>query len=122
MSSNIRIVRICQYCGKEFVARTTVTKTCSDRCAKRAYKLRIKQEKIQKSNQETVKTVKNSYDQNPANVDQPKEYLSIKDITQMIPVSAKTIRRMIKLNKIKAKKFGRDYIIRKKDLDNYFKQ
>ncbi|MFA6334291.1 MAG: CHC2 zinc finger domain-containing protein [Bacteroidales bacterium] len=30
MGSNIRVQRICQYCGKEFTARTTVTKYCGD--------------------------------------------------------------------------------------------
>lgn len=40
MSSNIRIVKVCEYCKKEFMARTTVTKCCSDPCAKGLYKLK----------------------------------------------------------------------------------
>ena len=48
MSSNIAIQRICQHCGKEFTARTTVTQYCSDDCAKRAYKARIKAAKFGK--------------------------------------------------------------------------
>lgn len=40
MSSNLKIRRICQHCGQEFVARTTVTRYCGDYCAKKAYKLR----------------------------------------------------------------------------------
>ena len=47
MSSNIRISKICQHCGQEFVAKTTVTKFCSDNCAKRNYKKRKREEKIQ---------------------------------------------------------------------------
>ena len=50
MSSNIRVQRICQFCGKEFTARTTVTKYCSDVCAKRAYKARKRTEKVEISN------------------------------------------------------------------------
>ena len=38
MSSNIFVQRICEECGNEFTARTTVTRFCGDRCAKRAYK------------------------------------------------------------------------------------
>jgi hypothetical protein len=47
MSSNIRIPKICQHCGNEFVPKTTVTKYCGDDCAKRAYKKRKRDEKVQ---------------------------------------------------------------------------
>jgi len=46
MSSNIRIVKICEYCKKEFIAKTTVTQCCSDDCAKRFYKLKKRDRKI----------------------------------------------------------------------------
>ena len=46
MSSNIRVPKICQHCGTEFIAKTTVTKFCTDNCAKRAYKVRKRNEKI----------------------------------------------------------------------------
>jgi hypothetical protein len=55
MSSNIKITRICRHCGHEFVAKTTVTKYCGEDCAKRAYKARIKKQKIEKSEIETQK-------------------------------------------------------------------
>ena len=53
MSSNIKVQRICQHCGKEFTARTTVTQYCSGTCSKRAYKARLKVSKIEASNKET---------------------------------------------------------------------
>jgi hypothetical protein len=40
MSSNIRIAKVCNYCGSQFMARTTVTRYCGDICAKKAYKQR----------------------------------------------------------------------------------
>lgn len=49
MSSNIKIKKICQLCGQEFIARTTVTKYCGDTCAKKAYKVKIREEKIKSS-------------------------------------------------------------------------
>ena len=55
MSSNIRIDKICQHCGEEFVAKTTVTKYCGDVCAKRAYKARKRKEKIQAAKAQTIK-------------------------------------------------------------------
>ncbi|WP_422359113.1 helix-turn-helix domain-containing protein [Reichenbachiella sp.] len=121
MSSNIRIARICQHCGTEFIAKTTVTKYCGDNCAKRAYKARKKEEKINQSNRETVQVVKQK------NVPESfapisGEYLSVEDLNRMLGVSEKTVYRMIKSGSLKAKKFGRKYIIRKKDLDEYFEQ
>jgi hypothetical protein len=47
MSSNLFIPKTCQHCGSAFTARTTVTKYCGDSCAKKAYKARKRQEKIQ---------------------------------------------------------------------------
>ena len=38
MSSNIQIQRVCEFCGNEFTARTTVTKLCSAKCRKANYK------------------------------------------------------------------------------------
>ncbi|MFL0131990.1 hypothetical protein [Tenacibaculum maritimum] len=46
MSSNIRIEKKCFFCGTTFIARTTVTKHCSNSCAKKAYKARKRKEKI----------------------------------------------------------------------------
>lgn len=50
MSSNIKVERICEWCGKQFTAQTTVTRFCSKRCSEHAYKERIRQQKIQQAN------------------------------------------------------------------------
>jgi hypothetical protein len=47
MSSNLFIPKSCKHCGKAFTARTTVTNYCGDTCAKKAYKARKRNEKIQ---------------------------------------------------------------------------
>ena len=49
MSSNIRVSRICQFCEKEFIARTTVTKFCSHKCNSKAYKMKKRNEKVKTS-------------------------------------------------------------------------
>jgi hypothetical protein len=54
MSSNIRVQKICEHCGNEFTARTTVTRHCSDNCAKRAYKARKRADKVEESNITTI--------------------------------------------------------------------
>ena len=60
MSSNIKVERICEWCGKTFIAQTTVTRFCSKRCSERSYKERFRQKKMSVSNQETATNVANS--------------------------------------------------------------
>lgn len=48
MSSNIQIEQNCQFCGKRFMAKTTVTKFCSHECASRNYKKQKREEKIKR--------------------------------------------------------------------------
>ena len=54
MSSNIRIEKICEWCGKQFTAQTTVTRFCSKRCAEHSYKERMRQQKIQLTNSTNI--------------------------------------------------------------------
>lgn len=54
MSSNLRIVMCCAFCKQEFIARKTTTKPCSDPCAKRLYKLRLREQAIRRAKIETM--------------------------------------------------------------------
>lgn len=40
MSSNLKIKRICAWCGKEFIAQKTTTACCSKQCVNALYKKR----------------------------------------------------------------------------------
>ena len=117
MSSNIRILRICEQCGKEFEARTTVTKTCSDPCAKRAYKARKKAEKISASNEQTRRVI-----EQPIEAIRQKDGLNISDASKLLGVSRWTIWRSIKAGNLNAGKIGRRTVIRRADLDKLFNQ
>lgn len=112
MSSNIEIQRICQYCNKEFTARTTVTKYCSDNCSKRAYKARKRAEKVAKSNIETHK-IKTQ----PIEILKAKEFLSIKEACELIGISRRTIYRMFYRNELNLIKIGTRSIIKRSELD-----
>lgn len=101
MSSNIQVQRICQFCNQEFTARTTVTKYCSDVCAKRAYKARKKEEKIQSSNKQTVKVKLKSIDELKA-----KEFLTVKEVAQLLNCSVRTAYYQIENGNIKAVNMG----------------
>ena len=51
MSSNLKIRRICAWCGKEFIAQKTTTACCSKQCANALYKKRKRDEAIKTNNQ-----------------------------------------------------------------------
>jgi excisionase family DNA binding protein len=97
MSSNIKIQRVCQYCGNEFTARTTVTKTCSDNCAKRLYKQRQKAAKIEESNKETF-----AVKAKPIEVIKAKEFLTVKEAARLLNCSIRSVYRHIENGNIKA--------------------
>ena len=100
------------YCGEIFIAKTTVTKYCSDNCAKRAYKKRKRQEKLQ--------TVDNSPLPVPSNSIQSKDFLSIQDACKLLGTSRWTIYRMIDRKQLIAAKLGRRTIIRRTEIDKLF--
>lgn len=114
MSSNIRITRICQYCGDPFTAKTTVTKFCSDRCAKTAYKVRKKEEKISQSHVETSQEINQSWH----NANQ-RDYLNVKETCVFMGISRTTLWRLMKNDAIEAKEIGRKLIFRKADIETF---
>lgn len=116
MSSNIKVKRICLQCGEEFIARTTVTKYCSDNCAKRAYKANLRAEKIQASNQETHRTRIKPIEELKA-----KEYLTVRDVATLLNSSLRTIYRLIDQRNIKAINLAkRKTLVKRSDLDRLF--
>ena len=56
MSSNIEIIRVCEQCTDDFVAKKTTTRFCSHKCNNAAYKQRLKEIKMKQSNAETGKS------------------------------------------------------------------
>jgi len=114
MSSNIRLQKTCNYCGGKFTAKTTVTQFCSDNCAKKAYKKRKRDEKIEVAVQQEAE--KALYD--PA-VSQ-KEFLSIDEACQLVNASRWTIYRLIEKGTLKAGKLGRITRIPRSSINNLF--
>lgn len=116
MSSNIKIQRICQQCGKEFTARKTVTKTCSDSCAKKLYKVKQKALKIEQSNVETELIKKSETD-----IIKAKEFLTVKDVAKLIGCSPNTAYSLIKKGTLKAKNISqRKTLIKRTEIDKLF--
>lgn len=116
MSSNIKVQRICQYCGKEFTARTTKTQFCGDNCAKRAYKARLRNAKIQVSNIETKKIK-----EKPITEIKSKEFLTIKDVAILLNCSTRTAYRLTKQGTIKSIRLTeRKTLVKRTEIDKLF--
>lgn len=116
MSSNIEINRICNFCNKDFIAKTTVTKYCSHKCASAAYKKRTKEKKIEKSNIETVKIK-----QQPVEVIKSKDFLNVKELSLLLNCSVRTIYRLIDNGTINSLNLNQRLTrIKRKDIDRLF--
>jgi excisionase family DNA binding protein len=116
VSSNIQVQRICQHCGKEFTARTTVTKFCGDDCAKRAYKARQKAVKIEASNSETqrIKT-------RPIEQIKEKEFLTVTQVSKLIGCSRQNVYKLINTGKLKATNLLlKKTIVKRSEIDKLF--
>lgn len=59
MSSLMDINKICEFCGSDFIAHKTTTRYCSLKCNSKAYKQRIRQEKIKTTEKRAVVIEKN---------------------------------------------------------------
>lgn len=115
MSSNIRVPKICQLCGDEFIAKTTVTQYCGDICAKRAYKKRLREAKIQDVVPAAIQKIEFIQDKV-----KEKDFLSIAEACQLLGASRMTLYRQIKNGNIKATKIGRRTIIKRSSIEKLF--
>ncbi|OWK73112.1 hypothetical protein CBW16_10130 [Flavobacteriaceae bacterium JJC] len=112
----MNINRICEYCSKSFTAQKTTTRYCSDFCSKRAYKQRIKDQKIQTNEQLYLSKLK-GFDILEI---QKKEFLSVREAMFLLDISRMTIHRMIRdgrLTKLEGLKAVR---LRRSDIDKLF--
>ena len=111
MSSNIKVERICEWCGNKFIAQTTVTRFCCKRCAEHSYKERLRQKKVAVSNQETAQSNIKWRD---------RDYLTPTQAAELLGIGRMSIYRYIRSGKIKVVRFSRKTLISKTDLQAMF--
>ena len=117
MSSNIKILKICEYCDKEFIAKTTTTRFCSHACNSKDYKKRIKAKKVGKAIRKTnIQKILLSEEINHEIVKQ-KAFLSIKEAHKLIGLSESTFYRLMKKGVISYSKVGKRTIIKRSEID-----
>jgi excisionase family DNA binding protein len=122
MSSNVEVQKICEYCGNEFTAKTTVTRYCSHKCNSRAYKKALKEKKISKSIEQTNKHKILSASEVAIEVIKQKEFLSLKEAYKLIGISERTLYRLLKTGKIKSTKIGGRTIIKRSEINKLFEK
>ena len=120
MTSNNGFIRICEYCGKEFLGKTAFTRYCSKQCNGKHYK-QIKRRKKLTETEKAIKLQKEIMKGNPLlETIQKKEFLSIREAASLIGVSESTIFRLMKKNILKATKIGRRTILSRQQIDSLF--
>jgi len=118
MSSNIQVQRICEYCRKEFTARTTVTRFCSHKCASTFNKQKARANKVEMSNHQ-AQQIKNQ----PIDELKAKEFLTVTQVSKLIGCSRQNVYKLVNSGKLKATNILlKKTIVKRSDLDKLFKE
>ena len=116
MSSNLKIKRICAWCGKEFIAQKTTTACCSKQCANALYKKRKRDEAIKTNNQ----IVRKKIEEKPIERIKDKPFLTITEAALYLGVTRPTVYSYIRRDELKVIRLGFKYLLKKEDIDKLF--
>src|SRR5450755_246473 len=122
MSTNIRVKRKCEYCRKEFTAKTIRTRYCSHQCNSRAYKKIKSEEKVKQAKR--VYRIKPPIPLSNRNVSwdytqvQSKQLLTINEACVLLSITQVTIRRWLKEGIITCGRIGKKHPIQREHLNN----
>lgn len=118
IKNDMRILRVCKHCGKDFIAQRAKTQSCSDHCAKMYYKTKKRNEKIEVSDKETL-----SIKLKPIEELKAKDFLTVREVAKLLNCSLRTTYRLIDNGTIKAVNLSeRKTTIRRADIDSLFSQ
>lgn len=119
MASYIRIEKTCDFCKKQYIAKTIKTRYCSHSCNSKAYKEAQRNAKIRIATNHPnpttplkLKTANTDY----ANLSK-KELLTVNETCQLLNITSVTLRRWIKDGIIKTHRLGKKHIITRSEID-----
>jgi excisionase family DNA binding protein len=119
MSTNIRVKRKCEYCKKEFTAKTIRTRYCSHQCNSRSYKKIKATEKIEGVKRalqvDTAGKLASIFDYSTV---QNKELLTIKETCAFLNITGVTLRRWLKEGIVKSSRIGKKHLIKRSYLND----
>ena len=107
----MEVKRICQWCGKPFIAQKTTTNYCSPQCSKRGYKHRMKERRMElRQIQEMVEVKKKLESQ---------EYFTFSQTAKLMGVSRQYVYKLVNEGKLSASRISsRMAFIRRKVVGN----
>ena len=112
-TSKFRVLRTCEFCGKEFYAQKVSTRYCSKRCNELAYKQRRRQRQITEAEARVL--------QKPIEEVGNKEFLSLQDASVLFGITKRSVYNLIYNGVLQAFKFSsRMTFVRKADIENMF--
>lgn len=118
MSSKMEISKICECCGKTFIAQKTTTRYCSHKCNSKAYKQGKRQFKMVGINYSTMQEMERISDKYEKIKD--KEYLSVSETAFLLSAGRTTIYRYLHDGTLKAVQTNGKTFIRRSDIDEMF--
>ena len=118
MSSKMEISKICECCGRAFIAQKTTTRYCSHKCNSRAYKQSKREFKMVAINYSTMQEIEKISDKYDKIKD--KEYLSVSETAFLLGIERTTVYRYLHRGNLKAVQMDGKTFIRKADIDNMF--
>lgn len=114
MSSTIEITKICEHCGKQFIARKCTTRFCSKRCAEHAYKAAKRQEHVEREQLKADKQINSDV--------KSVEFLSPEQCAKLLGVCRRTLYYYLETNSIPCYQFKGKTRIRRTDIEKLFDQ
>ena len=112
-TSKFRVLRTCEFCGKEFYAQKVSTRYCSKRCNELAYKQRRRQRQITEAEARVL--------QKPIEEVENKEFLSLQDASVLFGITKRSVYNLIYNGVLQAFKFSsRMTFVRKADIEIMF--
>ena len=112
-TSKFRVLRTCEFCGKEFYAQKVTTRFCSRRCNELAYKQRRRQRQIIEAEAKVT--------QKPIEEVKKKEFLSLNDTAVLMGISKRCVYDLIHAGVLQAFRLtSRLTIVRKADIEKMF--
>jgi len=117
MSSKfVEIRKVCDWCGKQFIAKKQSTRYCTHICNSRAYKANVRTKTKISIEHRTDEIIKNQ----PILEFKDREFLKCAQAAILMGVCRKTIYNLISTKKLKAVRISsRMTIIRRKDIDAF---
>ena len=112
-TSKFKVLRTCEFCGKEFYAQKVSTRYCSKRCNELAYKQRRRQRQIIEAEARVL--------QKPIEDVKEKEFLSLNDTAVLMGISKRCVYDLIHAGVLQAFRLtSRLTIVRKADIEKMF--